>query len=96
VTPTFIVMLAVFSLLVSSLGDLARSRRHVARLETAAEAMALAAASGGQVATLATRYGVNNFEINVDGAMVTVLVWSDDGRATATAHDHRRTLGRVE
>lgn len=95
-TPLFVAALAAFSLFVAGIGDLARSQRRAARLETAAEAIALAAAGGGRTATIAARYGVETFEVDIDGATVIVRVWSDDGFATATARDHRRTLRRVE
>jgi len=96
VTPAFVAVLVTFSLLMTGLGELARSQRSAARLDTAAEAMALAAASGRDIGVLATRYDADRFEVDVDGASVTVRVWGNGGFATATAQDHRRTLGRDE
>lgn len=92
----FVAVLVTFSLLATGLGDLARSQRFAARLDTAAEAMALAAASGGDVGALAVSYGVDRFEVDVYRTSVTVRVWGNGGFATATARDHRRTLGRAE
>jgi hypothetical protein len=96
VTPALVAVLVTFSLLVTGLGELARSQRSAARLVTAAEAIAIAAASGGDVGALATHYVVDRFEVDVDGASITVRVWSNGRFATATAQDHRRTLGRAE
>lgn len=96
VTPLVVALIAVLSLALTAMNGHLRAGRLDSIALTAAEALALSVASGGDPGPLARRYGVEEYIVEFDGPIVNVRVRREGRVGRAAAVDHRRTLGGAE
>jgi len=100
VTPLLPVVISFIALVSLAISHVVDDQLIHARVQTAAEAMALGAVLGANLDDLAARYEVNDYGVDhadeYDVFIVTVRIERDGVIAEASAIDHRRTLELAE
>lgn len=100
VTPLLAAVISLVALASLAISHVVDNQLAHARAQTAAEAMALGAVLGANLDDLASRYEVDDYDVDhadeYDEFIVTVRIERDGVVAEASAIDHRRTLEPAE
>lgn len=100
VTPLLAAVISLVALASLAISHVVDDQLAHARAQTAAEAMALGAVLGANLDDLASRYEVDDYDVDhadeYDEFIVTVRIERDGVVAEASAIDHRRTLEPAE
>jgi len=100
VTPLLAAVISLVALASLAISHVVDDQLAHARAQTAAEAMALGAVLGANLDDLASRYEVDDYDVDhpdeYDEFIVTVRIERDGVVAEASAIDHRRTLESAE
>jgi len=91
-SPLMLALFVVASLVMVAVGRVASSSIDASRAQTAAEALALAAALSADLDALTIAHDVSSYEVERDEYSVTVRVVRRGHASSASASDHRRTL----
>jgi len=95
-TPLFVAVIALVSLVAVAVSSMAQPIINAGRASTAAEALAVAAVLGEDLASLAAEHEVDDYAVSYDDGVVTVQVSRKGVSTRASAIDHRRTLDPTE
>ena len=90
ITPVLAAMISVVALASLVIAHVVDTQVTVTRAQTAADALALAALIGADLDGLASRYDVDDYQIDYDEYIVTVRVEHDSVTARASAVNHHQ------